>query len=381
MSMVRKSTILLVLLVLAAADARSATISDTEFSTAVTSIKRVAAKGAGHQSAQAAWQKLAQADATQLPAILTALDDASPLAANWLRSAAEVIVGRQLAAGGPLPAAELEAFAIDRQHAPRSRRLAYQWLVEVDPRASDRLLPKMRDDPSLELRREAVARLLDDAQTKLQNDPAQGRKILDLALASARDLDQIRAAIDQFAAQGVKIDLGKTLGFIQHWKVVGPFDNVGGKGFAAVYPPEKSVDLKAKYEGKGGPITWENAKASDEMGHVDLNQALGQDKGAVAYAYAELKSDVAVPVELRLGTEAANKIWLNGKLLEDAEVYHALTDLDQYVGRGELRRGTNQVLLKICQNEQTEDWAANWKFQIRACDSTGGALDVTEVTP
>jgi hypothetical protein len=381
MSFGRKSLIPILLVFLAGAKAGSTPLSDAELSKAVATIKQVSAKGAGHEAAQAAWQTLARADAVQLPAILSALDDAGPLAANWLRAGAEVVVGRQLASGGQLPAAQLEAFATDRRHAPRSRRLAYEWLVRIDPAASDRLLPKMLDDPSLELRRDAVARLLDQAQAKTGGDAAQGLKILELALASARDLDQIRAAIEQFGNRGVKIDLAKTLGFIQRWKVVGPFDNVGGRGFAAVYPPEQSVDPKAKYEGKEGPLTWQEAKASDDMGHVDLNLALGQHKGAVAYCYAELKSPVDQPIELRLGTEAANKIWLNGKLLEDTEVYHALTDLDQYVGRGELKRGTNQILLKICQNEQTEDWAANWKFQIRACDATGGALDVTEVTP
>ena len=78
----------------------------------------------------------------------------------------------------------------------------------------------------------------------------------------------------------------------------------------------------------------------------------------MAYAYAEIKSDAERPVELRLGSANANKIWLNGKLLADAEVYHAFTALDQYVGRGRLERGTNRILVKICQNEQTEDWAA-----------------------
>ena len=78
---------------------------------------------------------------------------------------------------------------------------------------------------------------------------------------------------------------------------------------------------------------------SDEYGKVDLNKAIGQHKGAAAYAVAEFQSDKARPVELRLGTESANKIWLNGKLLFSAEVYHANGLMDQYVGRGELKAG------------------------------------------
>ena len=89
-------------------------------------------------------------------------------------------LGGQLAAGGcrgdRCPAAcrrwlaadrALEKFLVDRRHAPRSRRLAYEWLVRVDPAAADRLLPGMLDDPSLELRRDAVAQLLEQGQATI----------------------------------------------------------------------------------------------------------------------------------------------------------------------------------------------------------------------
>ena len=36
------------------------------------------------------------------------------------------------------------------------------------------------------------------------------------------------------------------------WYYAGPFDNTEGAGFDFVYPPEKSVDLKANYAGRAG---------------------------------------------------------------------------------------------------------------------------------
>ena len=156
----------------------SAATNDTDLPAALAAIKQVGVKGAGHHAAQAAWQKLAVADASQLPAILVALDDASPLAANWLRGAAEAIVARRLADGGSLPTGALEKFVVDRQHAPRSRRLAYEWLVRVDPSTADRLLPGMLDDPSLELRRDAVAQLLERGGATIESDPEQAEAIL-----------------------------------------------------------------------------------------------------------------------------------------------------------------------------------------------------------
>src|SRR5262245_59055587 len=41
------------------------------------------------------------------------------------------------------------------------------------------------------------------------------------------------------------------------WHYIGPFDNVEKTGFDAVYPPEKEIDLKKTYKGKGNEeVAW-----------------------------------------------------------------------------------------------------------------------------
>jgi hypothetical protein len=105
-----------------------------------------------------------------------------------------------------------------------------------------------------------------------------------------------------------------------------------------------------------------------------LNRAVGKNMGAVAYAAAEFESDRPRPVELRLATENACKLCLNGKLLIESEVYHSFTKMDQFIGRGDMKAGRNLILVKICQNEQTEDWAQVWQFQLRVCDGIGNAI-------
>ena len=56
------------------------------------------------------------------------------------------------------------------------------------------------------------------------------------------------------------------------------------------------------------------------------------------------------------------------------EVYHSGSMLDQYIAPFELKKGTNTILLKICQNEQEESWAQRWEFQFRITDPTGKGL-------
>jgi hypothetical protein len=101
---------------------------------------------------------------------------------------------------------------------------------------------------------------------------------------------------------------------------------------------------------------------------------LGKHKGAITYAFAEFISAEDRPVDLRLGCINANKVWLNGELLTANHVYHSNTSVDQYIAKGKLKKGRNTILLKICQNEQTEVWAQDWKFQLRVCDQIGTAV-------
>src|SRR5262245_49973935 len=65
-------------------------------------ILAVGEKGQGNVAASKAWQELVKADPTALPEILAALDQASPLAANWIRGAIDSIAERALTSGGKL---------------------------------------------------------------------------------------------------------------------------------------------------------------------------------------------------------------------------------------------------------------------------------------
>jgi len=174
-------------------------------------IQKVSAEGAGNREAAAAWRKLAQADVSSLPVVLAALDDANPLAANWLRSAAEAIADRELKNTGKLPAAALEKFVLDASHDPRGRRLAFDLLTRVDATAADRLVPGMLNDPSVEFRAMPLQRLLDEAAPlESANSPDAAQKIYLQALQGARDLDQVEALVKHLAALGQTVDLPKT---------------------------------------------------------------------------------------------------------------------------------------------------------------------------
>jgi hypothetical protein len=353
-------------------------------------IKAVGGEGAGNAEAGRAWRELVQLGPGALLETLAALDDADPTAANWLRNAVDAIADRELAAGRPLPAAELEAFVRDTRHAGQGRRLAYEWLARIDAKAPDRLLPGMLNDPGAELRRDAVARALEDARKRKDKDKpvavAAYRKLFD----AARDRDQVELIAKELKGLGAPVDVREHLGVVTRWLLAGPFDNTGGAGFKKAFPPEQAVDPDATYEGKkGAKIRWVEHTAEEpsgpldvsKVGMVDLNKALGKHMGAVGYAFAVVDSPAERPVEVRASSNNAVKIFLNGKQIFFREEYHHGVRMDQHVGAGKLKAGRNEILIKVCQNEQTDAWAQLWSFQLRVCDALGGAVPLTVALP
>src|SRR5262249_42496148 len=163
--------------------------------------------------------------------------------------------------------------------------------------------------------------------------------------------------------------------FVGRWMLLGPFDNTKLVGFDKAYTPEQG-DLQASYEGKHGKIHWIEHTTAHPYGMVDLNTALGKNMGAVGYALAEIDSPSERRVELRASTNNALKIFLNGKLSFSREEYHHGVRMDQYVDVGTLKKGRNRILVKVCQDEQSASFAQTWGFQLRVCDSLGGAVPI-----
>jgi len=181
---------------------------------------------------------------------------------------------------------------------------------------------------------------------------------------------------------GQAVDLQRQFGFLSHWQVIGPFDNTDRAGFAKVFPPEEKIDLAASYPGKEDKmVAWSPYTTSDDYGMVNLNQPYTPLKQVVGYAFAEYEAPAARRAELRLGCKNAWKIWLNGTYLFGRDEYHRGIRIDQYVLPIDLKKGRNTILVKVCQNEQEQDWTVEWEFQLRICDDSGSALLATNRPP
>jgi hypothetical protein len=346
-------------------------------------------EGKGNAAATRAWSVVAAAEPSALPAILGAMDGANPLAANWLRAAVDAVASRS--GDGKLPVDDLVRFLGETKHDPRARRLAFDLVKGADPARAEKLLDGMTDDPSVELRRDAVAKIITAADVLKSGDKkAEALAAYQKAFAASRNVGQIKSLATTIRELGGTVDVSGHFGFIRRWQIVGPFDNTEGKGFAAIYPPEQKLDLSAALEGKEGKVSWQPVETGDEYGVVNVNLVYPPPpppadakpvegskeglKGVIAYAVTDFVSAEDRPAEIRLGCKNAWKIWLNGRPVFEREEYHRGMEIDQYILPVQLEKGPNTILVKLCQDEQRKPWTTEWEFQLRVCDGVGTAI-------
>lgn len=337
-------------------------------------IRSVSREGAGNEKATAAWQQLTQADPSTLPEVLAGMNGANPLAENWLRTAIGVITDQAIQAK-TLPVPAIQAFLADTHNSPAARVIAYDILQKAAPVLAEKITPTLLEDPSSELRRHPVSKLIEAGDEAM----AQGKKDAGIAayqqaMNSARDEDQIKDLAKKLKAEGKAVDLPKHFGFVMNWRLIAPFTNVERKGFDTVFPPEKEIRLDAAYPGKNGDAKWIDFTSQDDYGMIDFNKPYTMLKEVTGYAYTEIDSPEEREAQIRLGCKNGWKVWLNGELLFARDEYHRGAKLDQYKLPVKLKKGKNALLVKCCQNEQTEQWTVEWQFQLRLCDATGTAI-------
>lgn len=338
-------------------------------------VNKIGIKGQGHSDARKAMRQLAQLEPDSAVAILSHFDSSNKLAVNWLRAAVDGILEDGVAEAQELPIAALVKFLHDREQDANARRVAYEWIIEVEPQRKSAILEKSLNDPSLEIRREAVEFALGSASNLEETSTEKALEKYRATLVSARDIDQIDSITKSIERLGGTVDLPSHFGFLMNWHLIGPFDNSGKSGFNVAYGPENAIKLQAAEVGKTGSVKWFEHSTEDPYGLVDLNSIMPEKyKGAIVYAYTTFDTDSEREVEIRLGCINGNKVWVNGKLITSNHVYHANTSIDQYIAKAKFRAGTNEILVKVAQNEQEESWAQRWQFQLRICDQYGTAI-------
>jgi tetratricopeptide (TPR) repeat protein/transglutaminase-like putative cysteine protease len=318
-------------------------------------------------------------------------DLAPPRSPGSLRgSLIRLPLGSHVAAGGPSALAQEPSEDLAPPRSPRSLRgrgsLIRPPLRSPAHRARPRLAPGASDPTGArlgaladELARDRrsprgiglvaeIAALADEAPdlsrvvaalAQAAEDRAAHPEVRALARLELAELEKARGSPQRSAA------LLRRLGFVQAWRIAGPFDDEGKRGFDAVYPPEHGIDLAASMPGKVREVSWRELPAEAVVdGFVHLGAALRPSREVVGYALAVVEAPRDERVRLWFGGSGAAKVLVNGAVAVADPGYHPAR-LDQRAADVTLRKGANRILVKLCHQ------SGRFGFYLRLADARG----------
>jgi cellulose synthase operon protein C len=174
----------------------------------------------------------------------------------------------------------------------------------------------------------------------------------------------------------------KSLGFVDQWLVVGPFDNEGKSGLTKDYAPElefaEPIVFGRAYQGKEHPVRWRAVpREAFPFGWIDLGSLLRPQKKICAYLTTFVRSTKAAEqtraISLWLGTTGAFELFVNGRsLLKDS--WYREHDIDRFAASVELLPGYNDVTVKLCGDEHEP------MVSLRLADASGNPDATLEAT-
>lgn len=165
------------------------------------------------------------------------------------------------------------------------------------------------------------------------------------------------------------------LGFVRQWRVLGPFP--GLLDLDAELGPETGLGVAAEYRDRAGrPLHWQPAPPAGPQAGLELTDTFGEPGAAVAYLTTSIHVDRDTPVAVRIGSDAALALWVNGaRMLTEREERRAA--FDQYAAGAVLRRGWNVLLVKLRRSGE-----GSWQFDLRLTAPEGGGLTLeTSIAP
>jgi hypothetical protein len=327
---------------------------------------------------RAAWDRLVERGPAVLPLLLDAMSTKDTAALNWLRTAFDRIVDKEITAGGKrIDVDVFQKYAEDPKRPGRARRLTLDLVEQLRPGTRDKLLLNWLDDG--EFRFDAIAELIKKAD-KLPASDAKTQLLK--GFAAVRDIEQTKQLAVKLDKLGEKVSVARHLGFILDWHVIGPFDAANQHGFKKVYPPEEKVDLKAELPGRDGTLKWKrftlkepNPSSGGRFGLINLLEPLGTHHDAVAFAYATIRIDKPIEAEFRGAADDNFTVWVNGKRAFGFEEYRNGVRHDRHRFKAMLKEGDNTVLVKICQAPlDASSPEPNWEFLLRVVGPAGAGL-------
>jgi len=199
-------------------------------------------------------------------------------------------------------------------------------------------------------------------------------------LLSAIKLSPPRYAVERVLYKMQKINkqfdantfrtMAQSAGFINTWKVIGPFSNKNNSAQYKRYTPEWKLDFSQNLKVGNSNVSWQDVELDGAFPIIPFAKLYGRIEAA-AYAYAVITVDKNMSAILKIGSNDGVVVWVNGKKVHEKFIGRPLT-IDEDIVKVKLRKGKNNILLKVL------DRGNNWEAILRVCDSKGIPLDLNQ---
>lgn len=135
------------------------------------------------------------------------------------------------------------------------------------------------------------------------------------------------------------------LGFVNDFKVLGPFDPHGATPFDAARMPKADIGAAVLYPGKLHPVRWFDAR-TDRMGILDIGERNLDAADALYFFAAEFTTRSEETRVFHIGKTGHTEIWIDGRRVFKSETRHRFVH-DQYRVKVRCVPGRHRVLVRM----------------------------------
>lgn len=146
------------------------------------------------------------------------------------------------------------------------------------------------------------------------------------------------------------------LGLVSQWKVIGPLPSEVGSLTMQPHPIETqfqkralSFDKAVEFDNK--EWQWKSFKIAPDATSLNFSEIFeGVGNDSVCFAAATLKSNSKRKVHILVSGDQPIQLWLNGEMIISPSDYDEQTRVQQHRLPAELKKGVNELLIKILIN-------------------------------
>lgn len=187
-----------------------------------------------------------------------------------------------------------------------------------------------------------------------------------MALEKARDRESVVQLVGVLRSLGTEMspkDVAIQQGMVVNWWVLAPVAERNLLRERDLVNPSAPVDLQAEVNG----VRWRRIELDDPQGVLDLWTIAGPRENTGGYAYAEVYSDIAQTVTLKIGSDDDVTCWVNGQKVHEFIGDRGLT-IDQDTAAATLQQGWNRILCKVLNGSD------GWQLTLRITTPDGKPL-------